>query len=282
MNPHDPLKTPGAQTATATLTDADPQRVEGVLRQLAPKWTTGVVHTIAKYGPEMRVRDLAQYFPSVTQQFIGKRLATMHETGLVRRDAEFDRTAPYRLSQRALTLGPVYRSLAQWSSEHVERTPTSRNDRIEDALRRLQPLNTTKVVQLLAEHGSLRFTHLAEGVGVYEQLIAPRLARLQEDGLVIRAGSRHGDPYTLTEAGQALGPVYAAIQRWDDRWVGAATVAVPTAVRTFAAPVNGDGIRTAAALRRSAVPAALFSHSTPHQSRTAPAATAASSPARGR
>ncbi|MEE1786919.1 winged helix-turn-helix transcriptional regulator [Streptomyces sp. SP17BM10] len=271
------------QPADPGLTDADAQRVEGVLRRLAPKWTTGVVHTIAKYGPEMRVRDLAQYFPSVSQPFMSKRLATMHEAGLVQRDAEFDRTAPYRLSPQALTLGPVYRSLVQWSSEHIDRTPMSRNDRIEDALRRLQPLHTTKVVQLLAEHGSLRFTHLAEAVGVYEQLITPRLARLQEDGLVTRTGTRHGDPYTLTEAGQALGPVYAAVQRWEDRHTAVSTIPVPTAVRTMAGPVDGShGIRTAAALRRTPVPAALFSHSAQQQSPAPAAARATSSLARGR
>jgi DNA-binding HxlR family transcriptional regulator len=214
---------------------------------------------------------------------MSKRLATMHEAGLVVRDTGFDRTAPYRLSQRALTLGPVYRALAQWSSEHVDRGPPGRSDRIEDALRRLQPLNNTKVVQLLTENGSMRFTHLAEAVGVYEQLMVPRLARLQEDGLVTRTGTRHGDPYTLTAAGRALGPVYAAVQHWDDRHTAASTAPVPTAVRTLANPVDGaDVIRTAAALRRTVgVPSTLFSHSA-QQPRTPAAATAASNPARGR
>ncbi|MCX4752464.1 winged helix-turn-helix transcriptional regulator [Kitasatospora purpeofusca] len=270
------------QPATATISGADPQRVEGALRQLAPKWTTGIVHTIAKYGPEMRVRDLAPYFPSVGAPFMSKRLATMHEAGLLRRDAEFDRTAPYRLSQRALTLGPVYRSLVQWSSEHIDRSPQGRSERIEGALSRLQPRHTTTVVQLLAEHGSLRFTHLAEAADVYEALLVPRLARLQEDGLVTRTGTRHGDPYTLTEAGQALGPVYASVQRWEERHTAVPTAPVPTAVRTLPAPARGsDGIRTAAALRRSAVPAALFSHSSQPQPRT-PAAPSAASPARRR
>ncbi|MFF1794207.1 winged helix-turn-helix transcriptional regulator, partial [Kitasatospora sp. NPDC058263] len=250
-------------------------------RQLAPKWTTGVIHTIAKYGPEMRVFDVARYLPSVGQPCISKRLASMRQAGLVARDAEFDRWAPYRLTQQALTLGPVYRSLAQWSSEHIDRSPEGPADRIEDALHRLEPANTTKVVQLLAEHGSMRFTHLAEAVGTYAQLITRPLARLQEDGLVTRTGSRHGDPYTLTEAGQALGPVYATVQRWDDRHTATSTAPVPTAVRSLAAPALGsDGIRTAAALRRSPVPAALFSHSPQPQPRAA--APSATAPTRGR
>ncbi|MCX4751244.1 winged helix-turn-helix transcriptional regulator [Kitasatospora sp. NBC_01287] len=269
-------------SAAATTTSADPQRVENALQQLAPKWTTAFVHTIAKYGPEMRIRDLSHYFPSISQQNIGKRLGTMTEAGLVVRDAEFDRTAPYRLTSRALTLGPVYRAVAQWSSDHVDRGTRGRADRIEDALQRLQPVNTTKVVQLLTENGSMRFTHVAEAAGVYEQLMTQRLARLQADGLVTRTGNRHGDPYTLTDAGRALGPVYATVQRWEDRNAPAPTTPAPTAVRTLGSAVNGaDGIRTAAALRRTTVPAALFSHSSQPQPRV-PATATAPGPARGR
>ncbi len=40
--------------ATGAITGVDPQRVEGGLRRLAPKWTTGFVHTIAKYAPRSR------------------------------------------------------------------------------------------------------------------------------------------------------------------------------------------------------------------------------------
>lgn len=275
------MPSPSITCATATTTIVDPQSVENALQQLAPKWTTAFVHTIAKYGPEMRIRDLTQHYPSMGQQLISKRLAVMNEADLVVRDTEFDRTAPYRLTSRALTLGPVYRAVAQWSSDHVDRGTRGRADRIEETLRLLQPVNTTKVVELLAEHGSMRFTHIAEAAGVYEQLMGPRLARLQADGLVTRTGNRHGDPYTLTDAGRSLGPVYAAVQRWEDRKAPAPMAPVPSAVRTLSGAVNGaDSIRTAAALRRTAVPTALFSHSSQPQSRV-PAATAPCS-SRGR
>lgn len=270
-------------SSAATTTSVDAQRVENALQQLAPKWTTAFVHTIARYGPEMRIRDLSRYVPSISQQNIGKRLGTMTVAGLVVRDAEFDRTAPYRLTSRALTLGPVYRALAQWSSDHVDRGTQGRSDRIEDALRRLQPVNTTAVVQLLAENGSMRFTHLAEAVGVSEQQMGQRLARLQSDGLVTRTGARHGDPYILTGAGRALGPVYAAVQRWEDRHAPVPTAPVPTAVRTLSGLVDGaDGARTAAALRRTAVPAALFSHTSQPQLRVPAATSSSPGPTRGR
>ncbi|MDH6709144.1 DNA-binding HxlR family transcriptional regulator [Kitasatospora sp. MAA19] len=156
---------------TTPMSSADAQRAESVLRRLAPKWTTHVVHTIAKYGPEMRVSDVTQHFPALSQQYVGKRLATMSAAGLVARDGEFDRTAPYRLDQAARMLGPVYRMLAQWSADHIDRTPQGRYDRIEDALHRLQLADTTETIRLLSEHGSLRLTHLAE------RLDAPRVVR---------------------------------------------------------------------------------------------------------
>ncbi|MFJ8442841.1 winged helix-turn-helix transcriptional regulator [Kitasatospora griseola] len=261
----------------------DPQLVEGALRRLAPNWTTAIVRTIAKYGPEMRVREIAGHVPTVSESFVGKRLTAMRNDGLVVRNATFDRTAPYRLTEQARTLGPVYRALAQWSSEHIDPTMLERADRIEDALQRLQPVETTRVVHLLAENGSMRFHQIAEESGVYRQLMTPRLARLQADGLVANVGSRHGSPYALTEAGRALAPVYAAVQRWNDRHATGPTAQVPTAVRTLTGPTNGAAsIRTAAALRRTAVPTALFSHAAQQQPRVPAAVTAASSPARAR
>ncbi|MFJ6381396.1 winged helix-turn-helix transcriptional regulator [Kitasatospora sp. NPDC092039] len=265
---------------TSALSTADAARVETVLRQLAPKWTTHLVHTIAKYGPAMRVRDVAHYHPAVSQPYISKRLATMAGARLMDRDATFDRSAPYRLSARARTLGPLYRAVAQWSSEHLDRAPQGRSDRIEDALHRLQLVDTTEVVRLLSEHGSMRVTHLGERVGVSEQLISSRLNRMQADGLVTRTGSRHGDPYALTDAGRALAPVYAAVQQWDMRHSAASPTLVPAAIRTLA---TGAGpMRTAAALRRSPAPTGLFSDAPAAQPRVPAAVTAASYPSHGR
>ncbi|MFG2919053.1 winged helix-turn-helix transcriptional regulator [Kitasatospora sp. NPDC048298] len=145
---------PIAQPISAMAAE-DAARVEAVLRQLAPKWTTHLVHTIAKYGPQMRARDIADHHPTVSRPNVNKRLAAMADLGLLDRDATFDRWAPYRLSARALTLGPLYRAVAQWSSEHLDRAPQGRSDRIEDALRRLHLADTTEVVRLLSEHGSM-------------------------------------------------------------------------------------------------------------------------------
>ncbi|MEU8926255.1 winged helix-turn-helix transcriptional regulator [Kitasatospora sp. NPDC048545] len=268
-----------SQSTSMNISDA--QRAEAVLRRLAPRWTTHVVHTIAKWGPEMRVSDVTPHFPSISQSYVSKRLAAMSEAGLVARDGEFDRLAPYRLSPAARTLGPVYRALAQWSIDHVDHPAQGRYDRIEDALHRLQLADTTETVRLLSEHGSLRPPHLAERLGASEQSAAARLSRMHADGLVARAGNGvHGAPYILTDAGQALGPVYTALQQWDQRHTTTVAPAVPAATRTLASPAQS--VRTAAALRRSPAPSAPFSHASVPQPRIPSASTAASHPARGR
>ncbi|MFF4820765.1 winged helix-turn-helix transcriptional regulator [Kitasatospora sp. NPDC001309] len=266
--------------STTPMSTTDAQRTEATLRRLTPRWTTHVVHTIAKYGPEMRVSDVTRHFPELSQSYVSKRLATMSAAGLVVRDGEFDRTAPYRLSSAARTLGPVYRALAQWSSDHIDRTPQGRYDRVEDALHRLQLADTTETIRLLSEHGSLRLTHLAERLDSPPQFATVRLNRMQADGLVARTDNRHGAPYILTDAGRALGPVYTALQQWDHRQTAATPRAVPAAERTLSSPAQS--VRTAAALRRSPAPSALFSHAPVPQPRVPAGFTQAASPSRGR
>ncbi|MFB7950142.1 winged helix-turn-helix transcriptional regulator [Kitasatospora phosalacinea] len=263
---------------------ADPKVVEAALRRLAPNWTTDIVRTLAKYGPTLQVHDVADYVPGLSKSYAGKRLAAMRQNGLVVRDDAFDKRAPYRLSQQALTLGPVYRSMAQWSTAHITPDLLERPDRVEDTLQRLQPVETTRIVQLLAEGGSMDFSRIAAESGVYRQLVTPRLARLQQDGLAVSTGSRNHGLYTLTEAGRALGPVYAAVQQWYDRHVAKGPAHAPAAkVRSLTVPAEGvQGARTAAALRRSPVPPSLFSHAAQLEPRVPAAVTAASHPARGR
>ncbi|MFF3069201.1 winged helix-turn-helix transcriptional regulator [Kitasatospora sp. NPDC057936] len=266
--------------SSTPMSATDAQRTEAALRRLAPKWTTHVVHTIAKYGPEMRVSDVAQHFPALSQSYVSKRLATMSTDGLVVRDGEFDRWAPYRLSSASRTLGPVYRALAQWSSDHIDHTPQGRYDRVEAALHRLQLTDTTETIRLLSERGSLRLTNLSELLGSPPPVTAARLTRMQADGLVARADNRHGAPYLLTDAGRALGPVYATLQQWDHQHAKAVTAVVPTAERTLGSPAQS--VRTAAALRRSPAPSALFSHALVPQPRVPAGVTSAASFSHGR
>lgn len=150
---------PGSQAGTL-----DEVRVEEALRVIAPKWTAWVVQTLAHHGP-MRVSEISAGLPFVHYTLLSKRLAEMESRGLLTR-ANATR-APYQLSDAGRALAPIQRSLADWSQTHLPRTGRLAGaERVEDALRRLAPRNTTAVIQALETHGPLRLTHAAQASGL--------------------------------------------------------------------------------------------------------------------
>lgn len=274
-----------AQPGTSQTGADDAQRVEDALSLIAPKWTTWVMQTLAQQHQPMRVRDIGARLPFVSQPVLSKRLAQMNSDGLVTRGE--DLRAPYQLTSFGTSLSPVHQALASWSHDHFLFTLGSMASvkRVEDALRRLHLRHTTAVIQAL-DDGPMRFVRLSEAVGLDDPYTRQRLIRLHADGLVTRTGTRHGAPYTLTAAGRALRPVYAAVEHWSSPAAPARPAATPaaTATRTLnTTPIRPDGIRTAAALRRSpAAPGGLFSHAPQPQPRVPVTITAQSSPTRGR
>ncbi|MFJ4007346.1 winged helix-turn-helix transcriptional regulator [Streptomyces sp. NPDC090023] len=274
-----------AHPPTVSIGSLDAQRVEDTLARIGPKWTTWSAMTLADANRPMRVRDVAAQLPFISEPFVSKRLATMRADGLLTRDGDH-RGAPYQLSALGKSLAPVYATISDWSRAHLSPGPMAEAERVEDALRRLDLRHTTAVIQTL-DGGPRRFVHITEEVGMDDSWARQRLLRLQADGLVTRTGSRHGDPYVLTEAGQALGAVYASVEHWSgaaDRSAPSAPHPAAAAKRTHAGiPLGADGARTAAALRRSAAaPNALFSHAPQPQPRVPAAVTARSAPGRGR
>ncbi|OCC11526.1 helix-turn-helix domain-containing protein [Streptomyces sp. PTY087I2] len=265
----------------------DAQRIEDAMARIGPKWTTWSTMILAQENRPMRVREVASRLPFVSEQFVSKRLATMHADGLVTRSDD-RRGAPYRLSTFGESLAPVHRTLSDWSQAHLQLGTMAEAERVEDALNRLGLRHTTAVVQILGAGGPMRFSHIAEEAGLDTAFTRHRLLRLQADGLVGRTGSRHGDPYVLTEAGQALGAVYATVEHWSEpftvRRASPAPHSVAAATRTHAGiPLGADGARTSAALRRSAAaPSSLFSHAPQPQPQVPAAVTVQSAPGRRR
>ncbi|MGW2795995.1 winged helix-turn-helix transcriptional regulator [Streptomyces sp. NPDC001269] len=273
------------QSGTSQIGSADAQRVEDALSLIAPKSTTWSAQTLAQQGGPMRVRDVAARLPFLSEQLVGKRLAQMHADGLVTR-AGARHSAPYQLSGFGNSLSSVHRALSDWSQAHLPLGKMAGAERVEDAMRRLHLRHSTAVIQVLDMGGPMRFVHIAEQAGLDNGFTRQRLNRLQLDGLVTRTGPRHGDPYVLTDAGRALGPVYAAVGHWSNPIDSPrpATAPVAPATRTHTGiPLGSDGIRTAAALRRStAAPNSLFSHAPQPQPRVPTAVTARSAPSRAR
>jgi DNA-binding HxlR family transcriptional regulator len=277
------MSTP-VQPATAQIGSVDAQRVEDALSLIAPKWTTWSMQTLAQQGGPMRVRDVAARLPFVSEQFVGKRLAQMHADGLVTRAGD-RHGAPYQLSGFGNSLSSVHRALSDWSQANLPLGKVAGAERVEDAVRRLHLRHSTAVIQVL-DAGPMRFVRIAEEAGLDNGFTRQRLIRLQLDGLVTRTGPHRGDPYVLTDAGRALGPVYTAVEQWSNPVATPRPAAAPVAAatRTHAGiPLGSDGIRSAAALRRSTTaPSSLFSHAPQPQPRVPAAVTARSAPSRGR
>lgn len=67
--------------------------------------------------------------------------------------------------------------------------------------------------------GSKRFNELHRGVpGMSSSLLAQRLRQLEQHGVVRRTASGKVWIYGLTDAGEALRPVFGALDQWDARW----------------------------------------------------------------
>jgi DNA-binding HxlR family transcriptional regulator len=78
------------------------------------------------------------------------------------------------------------------------------------------------IVKELAMHGSRGFNAIADGLpGVSRSVLARRLRKLQELGLIIRDPSVRGSlaPYRLAPAGEQLVPTLLSLDSWAKRWV---------------------------------------------------------------
>lgn len=173
--------------------------------------------------------------------------------------------APYQLSAAGTSLASVHRALSDWSHAHLSLGTMAGAERVEDAARRLSPRHTTAVLQLLAS-GLTRFAHIAEESGMDTGSAQFRLHRLQSDGLVTRSDPFHGARYLLTDAGRALGPVYATVDHWFNStapqsfYSPVAPSQSATRAPSSPVPLGADSTRTAAALRRSPLAPTMFSH----------------------
>lgn len=91
---------------------------------------------------------------------------------------------------------------------------------VTDALAAVGDRYTLEIVRELF-YGNSRFIDLATQVGAPRSVLANRLARLLEGGVVHRRRySEHPprDEYLLTDAGRELAPVLLALKQWGDHW----------------------------------------------------------------
>lgn len=91
---------------------------------------------------------------------------------------------------------------------------------VRDLIGRVADKWTMIVLEVLAEHGELRFTRLGKLVGgVSQKMLTQTLRQMERDGLVIRTVHPVIPPhveYRLTELGQTLGAAFCGVWIWAD------------------------------------------------------------------
>ncbi|MBF9071757.1 winged helix-turn-helix transcriptional regulator [Streptacidiphilus fuscans] len=238
-------------TPAVLTTAADLSGVEDTLRALAPRWTMWITSTLLYSGRPMQRHELEDALPFIPTSSLDLRLGQLRDRGLIERSRASQR-APMRLTDEGEALGSLYTAVCVWAGVHQDTaTPMANTERVEQALHRLALTGTTTMVQLLTQHGDTHLTELAKALDQSEQLTLLRLRRMQDDGLVERAGPQYRAPYTLTAAARDLPPVYTAAHQWAHRHT------------QQAAPVQRAAARTSRLLAASraggAVPSVRFS-----------------------
>lgn len=77
-----------------------------------------------------------------------------------------------------------------------------------------------------AMSGIRHFEEFQSALGIARNILANRLARLVENGIMLRqpmSCDRRKVEYLLTEKGQELAPVMVALRQWGERWGNACT-----------------------------------------------------------
>ncbi|MEI9814861.1 MAG: helix-turn-helix domain-containing protein [Acidobacteriota bacterium] len=92
---------------------------------------------------------------------------------------------------------------------------------VEEIIERVADKWTMLVLEVLAEHGVLRFTKLAELVGnISQKMLTKTLRQMESDGFVTRTVHPVVPPhveYELTRLGQSLGEAFCGVWIWAEK-----------------------------------------------------------------
>jgi DNA-binding HxlR family transcriptional regulator len=110
------------------------------------------------------------------------------------------------------------------SSEQTERTVEERNSEACSVVEAVELVGSQwRLVVLydLSEGGERRFNELKRSTGASSRTLSRVLSDLEEAGLVDRRVEERpiASYYSLTEGGEALCPVFSALDDWADDWL---------------------------------------------------------------
>lgn len=109
---------------------------------------------------------------------------------------------------------------------HAEPRPSTKSEAKVDALvreiiERVADKWTMVVLDVLAEHGTVRFTQLGKlAAGVSQKMLTKTVRQMESDGLVRRTVHPVVPPrveYTLTDLGLSLGEAFCGVWLWAEK-----------------------------------------------------------------
>lgn len=91
--------------------------------------------------------------------------------------------------------------------------------------------------------GACRFGEFQQSLGLAKNILADRLQRLVQEGVLERLGTERRPIYRLTDKGWGLLPALVALMQWGDAWVsgGQAPVEVVDGSGRLVAPMRVEG-----------------------------------------
>lgn len=117
---------------------------------------------------------------------------------------------------------PVSGSALPASSPHLGEPVDSRVEAlVNEVIGRVADKWTMIVLEILTEHGELRFTRLAElADGISQKMLTQTVRRMERDGLLVRTVHPVVPPkveYRLTALGLSLGEAFCGVWLWAER-----------------------------------------------------------------
>lgn len=121
---------------------------------------------------------------------------------------------------------PFSESTLHHARRIAELTPPSDHDPkvealVNDLIGRVADKWTMIVLEVLAEHGELRFTQLARHMhGISQKMLTQTLRQMERDGMVTRTVHAVVPPrvdYCLTELGASLGAAFCGVWIWAEK-----------------------------------------------------------------
>ncbi|MFF4822718.1 winged helix-turn-helix transcriptional regulator [Streptomyces sp. NPDC001212] len=203
-----------ATTGLPPADDADVARVTEALQMITPRWNVRILLTLNQ--PPQRYTEIAAKLPYLQSGQLHPKIRSLCDAGLAERAEHSARHVTYGLTTRGRQLLPVLPVMAAWAEEHLEKSeqPLSVIEQVEDSLTLLTRRQAPAILWVLKSRQEVSARALARIVipDGYWTNIYPPLRQLIDDGLVKTTGN--GQPYRLSRAGDALGPVFGALSMW--------------------------------------------------------------------